>query len=138
MLTGMRRFELQALRWRHVNLVESTLRVEESKSEEVERLIALPRSLADELADHYAASSYRADDDFVFCHPERGSKLDPGWYAGRFADALEAAGVQGYIRPFHDARHAARTNLAATGASPIGVMAQPVIARWRRLANTCT
>ena len=33
-LTGLRRFELVGLRWRHVNLVEGTLRVETSKSEE--------------------------------------------------------------------------------------------------------
>ncbi len=42
MLTGLRRSELHALRWGHVNLVEGTLRVVESKSEEGERLIALP------------------------------------------------------------------------------------------------
>lgn len=41
-LTGLRRSELVGLRWRHVNLVEGTLRVEESKSEEGERRIALP------------------------------------------------------------------------------------------------
>jgi integrase len=43
-LTGLRRSELVGLRWRHVNLVEGTLRVEQSKSEEGERLIALPRA----------------------------------------------------------------------------------------------
>ena len=41
-LTGLRRFELQGLRWRHVNLVDGTLRVDVSKSEEGERLISLP------------------------------------------------------------------------------------------------
>jgi integrase len=122
-LTGLRRSELVGLRWRHVNLVEGTLRVEESKSEEGERLIALPRSLVDELVAQYAATSYRADDDFVFCHPDRGSKLDGDWYRGEFQDALAAAGVEGHVRTFHDMRHTALTNLAATGASPIAVMA---------------
>ena len=41
-LTGLRRSELRALRWGHVNLVERTLRVVESKCEEGERTVALP------------------------------------------------------------------------------------------------
>jgi integrase len=111
------------LRWRHVNLVERTLRVEESKSEEGERLIALPRTLLDALAEQFTASPYRTDHDFVFCHPERGTRLDAEWYRSQFLAALAAAGVDGKIRAFHDMRHTALTNLAATGASPIAVMA---------------
>jgi len=74
-LTGLRRFELQNLRWSHVDLLEATLRVEESETEEGERLIALPTKLVDELATHFAESKYRSDADFVFCHPSgaRGS-----------------------------------------------------------------
>jgi integrase len=122
-LTGLRRSELVALRWRHVNLVEGTLRVDESKSEEGERLIALPASLVDEFARQFTASPFRSDDDYVFAHPERGTKLDAGWYRRTFQAALKAAGVEGSIRTFHDMRHTAITNLAATGASPIAVMA---------------
>src|SRR5712691_11609708 len=44
-LTGVRRFELKALRWRDVALVEGVLRVRVSKSEEGERLVALSRAL---------------------------------------------------------------------------------------------
>jgi integrase len=59
----------------------------------------------------------------VFCHPERGTPLETSrWYPEQFRAALAAAGITDYIRPFHDARHAALTNLAATGASPIVVM----------------
>jgi integrase len=121
-LTGLRRSELVALRWRNVNMVEGTLRVVESKSEEGERLLALPRTLVDELAAHYAGSNYRSDDDFVFAHPARGSKLDAGWFRGQFQAALAAAEIHDRVR-LHDLRHAALTNLAATGASPIAVMA---------------
>jgi integrase len=122
-LTGLRRCELEALRWGNVDLLEGTLRVVESKSEEGERLVAVPSTLAAEFADHYAGSSHRADADYVFGHPDRGTRLDAKWYAGQFTKALAAAGISDYIRPFHDARHAALTNLAATGASPIAVMA---------------
>jgi integrase len=58
-LTGLRRSELVGLRWRHVDLVEGTLRVAESKSEEGERLVALPRTLADTLAEQFTSSPFR-------------------------------------------------------------------------------
>jgi integrase len=41
----------------------------------------------------------------------------------RFLEALAEAGIEGQIRAFHDVRHTALTNLAASGASPIAVMA---------------
>ena len=122
MLTGLRRSELVALRWQHVNLVERTLRVVESKSQEGERLIALAGPLVDELMTHYAGTAFRSDDDYVFAHPTRGSRADMDWFRGHLDKALTAAGVDGHVR-VHDLRHAALTNLAATGASPIAVMA---------------
>ena len=131
-LTGLRRSELVGLRWGHVNLVEATLRVVESKSEEGERLIALPLPLVDELASQYAETSYRTDTDYVFCHPKRGSRLGIDWFREQLDAALVAAGVEGHVR-VHDLRHAALTNLAATGASPIAVMAT---AGHRSMATT--
>jgi len=78
--------------------------------------------LVDELAAHYGESRYRNDADFVFGHPERGSRLDHEWYAGEFRTALAAAGISDYVRPVHDARHGVLTNLAAAGMSPIAIM----------------
>ena len=93
-----------------------------SRSLKGERLIALPRSLAAELERHHAASNYSADTDYVFGHPTKGSRLDGEWFRLEFAKAREAAGIEGRVR-IHDLRHAALTNRAATGASPIAVMA---------------
>jgi integrase len=59
----------------------------------------------------------------VFAHPERGSELDDKWYREHFHAALAAVGITERVRTFHDLRHTALTNLAATGASPIPVMA---------------
>lgn len=132
-LTGLRRCEITRLRWRDLDLLEGTLRVVESKSEEGERLIALPPTLTRELADHYAASKYRDDDSFVFAHPERGSPLERMAYHDAFQKALAVAGITGRVRSFHDMRHTALTNLAATGASPIAVMAT---AGHRSMATT--
>ena len=122
MLTGLRRSELRALKWGHVNLVEATLRVTESKSEEGERLIALPSALVDELIQQYQSTVYRSDTDYVFCHPTKGSPWCHEWFRERLDEALAEAGITDRVR-LHDLRHAALTNLAATGASPIAVMA---------------
>lgn len=120
-LTGLRRSELRGLRWGHVNLVEGTLRVVESKSEEGERTIALPAALVDELMAHYQQASYRSDDDYVFCHPTKGSPWSADRFRVVFDAALTAAGITDRVR-IHDLRHTALTNLAATGASQTALM----------------
>jgi integrase len=123
-LTGIRRFELQALRWRDVDLVMSTLRVAESKSEEGERSIALASMLAEALWQRRRSSAFRGDDELVFCHPTRGSRIDPDWYAGEHRKALKAAGITEYVRPFHDLRHASLTNGVVAGEQPLELMAR--------------
>jgi integrase/recombinase XerD len=123
-LTGIRRFELRALRWRDLSLVENVLRVVESKSEEGERTIALSPLLVDALAAHYQRTGYKGDDHFVFCHPERGTKIRDTWFAGELRAALRTAGITDYVRPFHDLRHSSLTNGAAAGEQPIALMAR--------------
>jgi integrase len=123
-LTGVRRSELRGLRWRHVSLTEGTLRVTESKSEEGLRMIQMPPMLVDVLADLFQTSAYKADTDYVFAHPTRGSAINAKWYTGRFREALTVAGVEGRVRTFHDMRHTALTNLALTpSASELVLMA---------------
>jgi integrase len=72
-LTGLRRSELQRLRWRDVDLVENLLRVRDSKSEDGIRSIALPRTLVDELTGHLGRSAFQGAGELVFCHPQRGT-----------------------------------------------------------------
>jgi integrase len=113
-LTGVRRFELLALRWRDVDLVENVLRVRDSKSEDGIRSIALTPTLAEELWQHRRRSAFQDDGELVFCHPERGTTYSDKAFAEAFRAALTAAGVEGYVRrPFHDLRHTAITNDAA-------------------------
>jgi integrase len=132
--TGLRRFEVQGLRWRDVSLVERTLRVEVSKSEEGERVLAIPPRLADELAAQFQESPFKSDDDYVFAHPELGNAADfSQWYPREWRKALKAAGISDYIRPCHDMRHTALTNLAAVGAGGPKIMA---IAGHRSYATT--
>ena len=114
--TGLRRMELLNLRWRAVHLTDPDgpyVHVEKSKSKAGIRDVALPPAVADALFEHRGVSAYDGDDDFVFAHPEKGSGVRAQWYAERFREALEAAGMgDEEIRPFHDLRHSAVTALA--------------------------
>jgi integrase len=121
-LTGLRKSELQRLRWREVSLVEKVLRVVGSKSESGVRSIAIPSSLAEELNGHYQRTAFKGDDELVFCHPKRGTVYSKEIWRPHFAAALKAAGIDGRVRPFHDLRHTAITLDAASGASEIAVM----------------
>jgi integrase len=121
-LTGIRRHELQGLRWRDVDLLDGVLRVRKSKTEEGERAIALPARLVEALSAHYQLTAYKGDDELVFCHPDKGCRYSEKTWAQTFRQALTAAGITDYVRPFHDLRHTALTNEAAAGSSPIALM----------------
>jgi len=134
-LTGIRSFELRALRWRHVDLVENVLRVAESKSEDGERTIALSPRLAESLWQHRRRSTFQGEDERVFCNERTGGPLDPADFREALTAALRAARINDYVRPFHDLRHTAITNDAAAGASPIALMAK---AGHRNMSTTKT
>ena len=61
----------------------------------------------------YKASSYKADEDLVFRHPQRGTVRDHSELVRRFKRALRAGGVR-RVR-FHDLRHTFGTRMAAAG-----------------------
>jgi integrase len=121
-LTGVRRSELQALRWRDVDLIENVLRVRDSKTEDGIRSIALSTTLVEELWQHRRRSSFQGADELVFCHPERGTTYRACTFEEALRTALAVAGVEGRIRAFHDLRHTAITNDAAAGANPVALM----------------
>ena len=132
--TGLRRGETLGLRWFDVDLDDEegpTLRVRETwvragvdtpKSVAAERTIAIGPRLAHELRAHRERSGFARDGDRVFVSPTRGTPLDPMRYAATLKLALERAGIEGRVRPFHDGRHSAITNEAAAGNAPIAVM----------------
>jgi integrase len=123
-LTGIRRFELQGLRWRDIDLVENRLRVAASKSEEGIRSIALSPGLAEELWQWRRETKFQGDDERVFCNQDTGGVYREEHFADSFRAALAKAGITDYLRPFHDLRHTAITNDAAAGSSAIAVMAK--------------
>jgi integrase len=132
---GLRCGEVLGLRWRDVALADpngAAIRIRETwvrggpdtpKSERSERTIAID-VIASELFEHRARTAYDGDDERVFCNPRTGGVLDERRYAATFRLALERAGVDRYMRPFHDGRHTSITNWAASGMSPAGMMAR--------------
>lgn len=123
-LLGLRWSELTGLRWRDVDLVEGRLRVDKSKTPTGERWLALPSMLADELAKHEERTHYSANDDFVFCHPEKGSRWRDEHYRDEVHAALKAAGIHDRFRPAHDLRVTSLTEGALAGESPVVLMAR--------------
>jgi integrase len=121
-LLGIRRGELQRLRWGDVDLLDSVVRVRVSKSDAGERSIAIPKGLVEALSGHYGRTAFKGDQELVFCHAERGTVYQAGWFKDALTAALSAAGVQADLRAFHDLRHASLTNGAAAGENPIALM----------------
>lgn len=134
--TWLRRGEIQGLRWRSVHLTDPEgpwLRVEETwvrserstpKSEAGERSVPIGPVVEAELNAHLFRSHYSDPDDLVFPHPQKGTPFDPARYGDTFKVALRRAGIEDYVRPFHDGRHSGITNAAAAGSTPLGLMAR--------------
>jgi integrase len=98
-LTGIRRSELQALRWGDVDLLEGVLRVRRSKSEAGERAIALSPALRVVLSEHYRRTAFKGDGELVFCHPTHGGRYNAEAFGEALRAALAAAGVEGHSAP---------------------------------------
>jgi integrase len=121
-MTGLRRGELIALRWRDVDWVAGRIRVRRAhrrghttdpKSETSKRSVPMPPRVAGELDRHFKRSRFIQDDDPVFCNPYTGRHYDPDTLTERFQKALKRAGVQ-QVR-FHDLRHTFGTRMASMG-----------------------
>jgi integrase len=121
-VTGIRRGELQGLRWRDVDLLENVLRVRRSKTEEGERSIAIGPTLAEALWQWRRQTAFQGEDERVFCNQATGGEYREERFAEQLRMALRAAKVEGHVRPFHDLRHASLTNGAAAGETPIALM----------------
>jgi integrase len=112
-LTGLRRGELLALRWRHVDLGTGEVQVVESlerrrdgslhlkvpKTEKSARLVIFPASVVDALSIHRNQQiAYRTElglswePDLVFCEPD-GTPWDPDRFSSAFAYQVAKSGL---------------------------------------------
>lgn len=122
-MTGLRKGELQALRWRDVDGRSGVLRVRRSwgrgefsapKTRHSVRAVPLPDRVAAALDAHRRESLFARDEHLVFCHPHTGHPYDESRILKRFKRSLRAAGLRD--ARFHDLRHTFGTRMAAAGA----------------------
>jgi integrase len=120
-MSGLRHGELLALRWRDIDWKATRIRVRRHyvrghwgtpKSRSGERSVPMAARVAEELRHHRERSSFPADGDLVFAHPETGDVLPHSPLRRRFKSTLKTAGVRD-IR-FHDLRHTFATRMAAS------------------------
>jgi integrase len=116
-LLGLRRSELQRLRWSDVDLIENRLTVADSKTETGERGIGIPSGLAEQLWQHRRRSHFQGDDELVFAHPERGTTYSYKTYRAALVRAFKKAGMDwpDGLRPCHDLRVTCGTNHVQAG-----------------------
>ncbi len=121
-MTGLRRNELLALRWHHIDWPTQRIRVidgyvrgefNDPKSEGSARSVPMATRVAQELERLHQKSIWRADDDLVFAHPHLGTPLDGSKLLKRLKEAEERAGVRQVT--FHELRHTFGTRMAAAG-----------------------
>lgn len=137
-VTGLRRGELLALRWQHVDLDKGSMFVAESlehsratsqrirfkepKSRTSRRVIPLAPECVGLLRSHKAqqqeekdaAGVAYADNDLVFPNPD-GQPWPPDTFSTQFAQLAKSVGMRGFR--FHDLRHAFASLTLADGVS---------------------
>jgi integrase len=122
-MTGMRKGELQALRWMDVDWQAQVIRVRRSfgfgeftspKSQRGFRSMPMSEYLAEMLLRHRSNSAFDKEHDLVFPHPQTGRPYDASKILKRFKRAMSAAGLR--EARFHDLRHTFGTRMAAAGA----------------------
>jgi integrase len=121
-LTGLRKGELVALRWRDVDWPAQRIRVPRNYTRGAygtpksgrSRSVPMIDEIGGELDRLHQRSGWKRDDDLVFAHPATGRVLPKANIARRMKAALEAAGLDRTHR-FHDLRHTFGTRAAAMG-----------------------
>jgi integrase len=134
-MCGLRRGEVCALRWHHVDLSAATVMIVESveqlnKSVRIKstksgrgRAVALGPSTVELLRQHKARQAIdlgklclvQGPDTFV-CGRADGAMMEPRWLSKRWNTAVKTSGA--VIRGFHHLRHACATAMLASGVHP--------------------
>jgi hypothetical protein len=122
-MTGLRKGELLALRWKDVDWQAARIRVRQNyvrgefgtpKSKRSTRSVPMADEVAGGLDRLYKESRWQGDGDLVFAHPATGGPLPKANVTRRMRAALKAANLDSSHR-FHDLRHTFGTRMAAAG-----------------------
>ncbi len=122
-MTGLRKGELLALRWKDVDWAAGRIRVRQNyvrgqfgtpKSKRSTRSVPMADELAGELDRLYQQCAHQGDGDLVFAHPTTGGPLPKANVTRRMRASLKAAKLD-HTHRFHDLRHTFGTRMAAAG-----------------------
>jgi integrase len=122
-MTGLRKGELIALRWRDVDWTAGRIRVRQNyvrgefgtpKSKRSTRSVPMADEVAGALERLFRQSRWQADDDLVFAHPQTGGTIPKANVTRRMRAALKAAKLD-TSHTFHHLRHSFGTHMAAAG-----------------------
>jgi integrase len=122
-MTGLRKGELLALRWKDVDWTAGRIRVRQNyvrgefgtpKSKRSSRSVPMADEVAGELDRLCTQSRWQGEDDLVFAHRLTGGPLPKANVTRRMRAALKAAKLDTSHR-FHDLRHTFGTMMAAAG-----------------------
>jgi integrase len=125
-MTGLRKGELIALRWRDVDWTAGRIRVRQNyvrgefgtpKSRRSTRSVPMADEVAGALERHFQQSRWQGDDDLVYAHPLTGGPVPKANVTRRMRAALKAAGLD-TSHTFHHLRHTFGTHMAAAGTPP--------------------
>jgi integrase len=128
--TGMRKGEMQQLRWHQVDLDEGRITLEETKNGERRSVPLVGRALAEI---RKLACARQLDTHLVFpgANPSKLIEIRAAWSA-----AVGRSGLRDF--KFHDLRHTAASYLAQGGATPIdiaSVLGHKTLAMVKRYAH---
>lgn len=132
-VTGLRRGELLALKWKHINFEQSFLAVSEAwkGGSEIgppkwdhERIVPLSIRTIDKLQQIKFKSIHIEPGDFVFCY-NNGIRFGETWWRKRFCRALDKTGIDRKTRHLtpHSFRHTINTIVRNSGHDPAKIRA---------------
>ena len=132
-VTGLRRGEILALRWKHIDFDRRVLTVSEAwkggqeigpPKWEHNRLVPLSSRTIDRLSRLQAASIRFSPDDFVFCS-DSGQRFGETWWRKRFCAAMDRSTIDRQNRHLtpHSFRHTINTLVRNSGHDPAKIRA---------------
>ena len=132
-VTGLRRGEILALRWQHIDFDRKFLTVCEAWKGGSEiglpkwghmRLVPISSRTINKLTQLQAESIRISLEDFVFCYDD-GSRIGETWWRKRFCAAIDRAGIDRQARRLtaHSFRHTINTIVRNSGHDPAKIRA---------------
>jgi len=123
--TGMRRGEVLALQWKHINFTDKYITIDRAWKGKKEigrpkngrtRFCGLAQPLKDCLETYRKNVSHNQPDDLVFSYAD-GTRLGNEWWTGRFSYARKKAEIKNNELSAHNLRHTLNTMLRDRGMS---------------------